>query len=145
MEDFMKLAVEEAKLGVKENHGGPFGAVIVKDGKVIAKAHNTVLKDDDPTCHAEINAIRKASKILDTFDLTDCELYTTGKPCPMCKSAIQWAKIDKVYYVCDYNDAKEIGFDEEGGNNDKYEEVQVDCEECKELYKEYGSSNRQRY
>ena len=101
MEDFMKLAVEEAKLGVKENHGGPFGAVIVKDGKVIAKAHNTVLKDNDPTCHAEINAIRKASKILDTFDLTGYELYTTGKPCPMCKGAIQWAKIEKVYYGCD--------------------------------------------
>lgn len=145
MEDFMKVAIDEARYGIHANHGGPFGAVIVKNGKVVARAHNTVLRDSDPTCHAEIQVIREASKVLNDFDLTDCELYTTGKPCPMCESAIKWAKIDKVYYGCDYNDAKEIGFDEEGGNNDKYEGIQVNKDECEKLYEEYKSLDRETY
>ncbi len=145
MDSFMQDALKEAYLGVQKNHGGPFGAVIVKDGKVVARAHNTVLRDSDPTCHAEMNAIRKASAKLKTFDLDGCEVYTTGRPCPMCASAIQWAKIDKVYYGCDYSDAKEIGFDEEGGNNNAYSEEQINQKECLELYDKYVSLDRETY
>lgn len=141
----MKDALEEALMGVQKNHGGPFGAVIVKDGKVVARAHNTVLRDSDSTCHAEMNAIRKASARLKTFDLDGCEVYTTGKPCPMCASAIQWAKIDKVYFGCDFDDAKDIGFDEESGNNNSYTEEQIEHESCKELYEKYKGMNRGRY
>ena len=110
--EFMKIAIEEALKGIKKGHGGPFGAVIVKDGKIIVKAHNMVLKNKDPTAHAEITAIRKASKKLKTFDLSDCDLYTTCQPCPMCLSAIYWARIKKVYFGCTSKDAEEIGFDD---------------------------------
>jgi len=108
----MEIAVEEAIKGVKKGHGGPFGAVIVKDGKIIARGHNMVLKTKDPTAHAEIVAIRKASKKLKRFDLSDCELYTSCMPCPMCLSAIYWARIKKVYFGCDSKDAENIGFDD---------------------------------
>lgn len=131
----MQLAIDEAKLGLKKKHGGPFGCVIVKDGKVIAKAHNTVLKDNDATCHAEMNALQKASRKLKTFNLNGCEVYITGRPCPMCKAAINWAKINTVYYGCSYEDAREIGFNEESGNNNIYKEIQIDRDECWELYK----------
>lgn len=109
---FMQIAVEEALKGIKKGHGGPFGAVIVKDGKVIAKAHNMVLKNKDPTAHAEITAIRKAAKKLKTFDLSGCEIYTTCQPCPMCLSAIYWSRIKKVYYGGTDKDAESIGFDD---------------------------------
>ena len=145
MNPFMQLAIDEARKGIRENHGGPFGAVIVKDGQVIASAHNDVLKENDPTSHAEIEAIREASEKLDTHDLSGCELYTTGKPCPMCKGAIQWAKIEKVYYGCDYDDASKIGFDEHTGNSGKYSEEQVNQKECQELYDEYTSLDRELY
>jgi len=135
MNKFMQLAIDEAKLGLKKKHGGPFGCVIVKDGKVIAKAHNTVLKDNDATCHAEMNALQKASRKLKTFNLNGCEVYITGRPCPMCKAAINWAKINTVYYGCSYEDAREIGFNEESGNNNIYKEIQIDRDECWELYK----------
>ena len=92
--------MEEALKGVRENHGGPFGAVIVKNGEIISKAHNEVIKNNDPTDHAEMMAIREASKKLERFDLSDCELYTSCEPCPMCFAAIHWAKIKKVYYGC---------------------------------------------
>ena len=108
----MEIAYNEALKGVKKNHGGPFGAVIVRNGKVISKAHNEVILNNDPTCHAEIQAIRKASKRLKRFDLSDCELYVTGEPCPMCFGAIHWAKIKNVYYACSRNDAEKIGFDD---------------------------------
>ena len=145
MNEFMQLAIYKAREGMQRGHGGPFGAVIVKDGQVIASAHNEVLKENDPTSHAEIQAIRAASEKLDTHDLSGCELYTTGKPCPMCRGAIQWAKIEKVYYGCDYEDAKRIGFDEVSGNSESYTEEQVDHKECQELYDEYLSSDRERY
>lgn len=108
--EFMKLAIEEAQTGIKNGDGGPFGAVIVKDGKVIATGHNCVLKNHDSTCHGEIDAIRKAEQILQTHDLTNCELYTTGEPCPMCLAAILWANIKKVYYGCTLEDNEKIGF-----------------------------------
>jgi guanine deaminase len=106
----MKLAIKEAKKGMLQNEGGPFGAVIVKDNKVIAKTHNTVLKSQCATNHAEINAIKKASKKLHTFDLSGCELYTTCMPCPMCMGAIEWANITNIYYGSTSDDADSIGF-----------------------------------
>ncbi len=112
MDRYMKICLKEAEKGMKGNEGGPFGAVIVKDGKVIAKAHNTVISTNDPTSHAEMNAIREASRKLKRFDLSDCELYTACEPCPMCFSAIHWAKIRKVYYGCSREDASKIGFDD---------------------------------
>ena len=98
----MNIAVNEARKGMKKGHGGPFGAVLVCNGRVIAKAHNTVIKKHDPTCHAEINVLRDGSKKLKSFDLSMCEIYTTGKPCKMCEAAINWAKIKKVYYGNSY-------------------------------------------
>jgi guanine deaminase len=132
----MRLAIKEAKEGLKKGHGGPFGCVIVKDGKVVAKRHNTVLIERDATKHAEINAIQEASKKLRNFNLDGCEVYITGRPCPMCRAALNWAKINTVYYGCTYDDAKAIGFDEEGGNNDMYKEIQLDRDECWELFKD---------
>jgi len=108
----MKEAAKEAEKGIRKNHGGPFGVVIVRKGKVIAKCHNTVVKSKDPTAHAEINAIRLASKKLKKFHLSDCEIYTSCEPCPMCLSAIHWARIKRVYYGCTRKDAKKIGFDD---------------------------------
>ena len=110
---YMKTAINEALKGVKQNQGGPFGAVIVQNGKVIATANNEVVSTNDPTAHAEIQAIRKASAKLKRFDLSDCEIYSTCEPCPMCFAAIHWAKIPTLYYGCTRRDAKNIGFDDE--------------------------------
>jgi len=95
-----------------EKGGGPFGAVIVKDGKVIATGVNRVTKNTDPTAHAEVTAIRKASKKLGTFDLAGCDIYTSCEPCPMCLGAVYWAHLDKMYYGNTKADAKNIGFDD---------------------------------
>ena len=108
--DIMNLAIKQAEKTMNKDIGGPFGAAIVRNGKVIAVASNTVLGDNDPTAHAEINAIRKAGAKLKTHDLSDCTLYATGYPCPMCLSAIIWANIKDVYYGTDLDDAEEIGF-----------------------------------
>ncbi len=112
MNKFMKIAIREAFNGLKKNDGGPFGAVIVKNGKIIAKGHNEVIKTNDPSAHAEIVAIRKASAKLKRFDLHDCEIYSSCEPCPMCFSAIHWAKMKKLYYGCTTKDVAEIGFDD---------------------------------
>lgn len=136
MNRYMNMAIKEAKIGLKKGHGGPFGAVIVKDGKIIGRGHSTVLKDRDATCHGEMNAIRNASKKLKRYDLSECEIYTTGKPCPMCKAALNWAKVKTVYYGCNYEDARNIGFDEENGNNEGYEEIEMDRDRCLKLYEE---------
>ncbi|MDU6336394.1 MAG: nucleoside deaminase [Clostridium sporogenes] len=111
--EIMDLCVKSCMEGMKNHEGGPFGSAIVKDGKVIAVAHNTVIGDNDPTAHGEVNAIRQACKKLNTFDLSGCELYTTSEPCPMCMSAIIWANISKVYYGCTVEDARDIGFRDE--------------------------------
>ncbi len=95
-----------------DNDGGPFGAVIVKDGKIVARGANRVTADTDPTAHAEVNAIRAAAKALGTFDLSGCEIYTSCEPCPMCLSAIYWAHIDRIYYGNTQYDAKAIDFDD---------------------------------
>lgn len=95
------------------NGGGPFGAVIAKDGRIIAEASNSVRIDEDPTAHAEVNAIRKACNKLETFNLGGYEIYTSCEPCPMCLGAIYWAKISTIYYANDRTDAAEIGFDDD--------------------------------
>ncbi len=108
---FMQRAIELAEASVRKG-GGPFGAVIVKDGQIIAEGSNCVTLDNDPTAHAEVSTIRKACAILETFDLSGCEIYSSCEPCPMCLSAIYWAHIDRIYYGCDKDDAKHIGFDD---------------------------------
>lgn len=108
--EYMRAAIEEAFAGMQANDGGPFGAVIVCSGQILASAHNQVLGTLDPTAHAEIMAIRQASGKLRRFDLSDCELYATCEPCPMCLGAIFWARIPKLYYGCSRMDAAEIGF-----------------------------------
>lgn len=108
---YMQRAIELAEESVK-NGGGPFGAVIVKDNQMIAEGSNCVTLNNDPTAHAEVSVIRKACSTLGTFDLKGCEIYSSCEPCPMCLSAIYWARIDRIYYGCDKNDAKKIGFDD---------------------------------
>ena len=107
-----KFMIRAIELSIKSvNSGtGPFGAVIVKDNKIISEGFNIVTLSNDPTSHAEIVAIRKACKDLNNFSLEDCDLYTTCEPCPMCLSAIYWAKIEKIYYANTRNDAKKIDF-----------------------------------
>jgi len=109
-----KMMLKAIRLSVEnvESGGGPFGAVIVKDGKEVASGANQVTKKKDPTAHAEVTAIRKAAKKLNDFNLSGCEIYTSCEPCPMCLSAIYWARIDKVYYANTKADAKAIGFDD---------------------------------
>lgn len=109
-QEFMNIAISEARAGFENGDGGPFGAVIVKDGEVIASGHNRVLKNNDSTCHGEIDAIRKAEQKLGTYDLSGCQIYTTGEPCSMCLAAILWANIGKVYYGCTIYDNEKIGF-----------------------------------
>jgi guanine deaminase len=109
-QEFMKLAIQLSEQNVLGSVGGPFGAVIVKDGKIIAKSANKVTSTNDPTAHAEVSAIRMACKKLKTFDLRGCIIYTSCEPCPMCLSAIYWAKIDFIYYANTKQDAEDIGF-----------------------------------
>ncbi|AKB84832.1 nucleoside deaminase [Methanococcoides methylutens] len=144
-ERFMEIAVEEARKGMRNNEGGPFGAVIVKDGKIISRGHNKVLGTNDPSAHAEIVAIREASSILDTFDLSGCELYATTMPCPMCLSAICWARIGKVYYGTSTEDVASIGFDDgkiyeilrKGASASVLEKSNIECEGCRKLLVEW--------
>ncbi|MDD3089540.1 MAG: nucleoside deaminase [Candidatus Omnitrophica bacterium] len=111
-EDLMLLAIEEARKGMTAGHGGPFGAVISMEGRIIASAHNTVLGDNDPTRHAEISAISLAARKLGDLDLSGCELYTTTEPCPMCFSAIHWAKISRIVFGTSIEDVRKRGFNE---------------------------------
>jgi len=110
MNEYMREAIELSKENLSKNYGGPFGACVVKDGKIIGRGLNSVLRNNDPTAHAEIVAIREACKELNTHDLTGCELYTSCYPCPMCLSAIIWSNIKKVYYGNTKEDADDIGF-----------------------------------
>ncbi len=112
-EEFMRQALALAEENVQKGLGGPFGAVIVKDGKVVAKSANTVVPTNDPTAHAEVSAIRLACKELNTFDLTGCVIYTSCEPCPMCLGAVYWAHLDKLYYANTKEDAARIGFDDQ--------------------------------
>ena len=108
----MKEAVNLARKGVANNEGGPFGCVIVKDDKIVGRGWNRVLADNDPTAHAEVVAIRDACNNLQTFQLDDCEVYTTCEPCPMCLGALYWARPKKVYFASSREDAASIGFDD---------------------------------
>ncbi len=126
---FMQAAILEAENNIITNEGGPFGAVIVREGIIIARGHNEVLKNNDPTCHAEIQAIRAACKALGTFDLNGCELYTSCYPCPMCLSAIIWANIKTVYYGNTAEDAAAIGFRDDF----IYDFIKSDCSDEKVL------------
>lgn len=109
---FMRIAIRLSEQNVSKALGGPFGAVIVKDGKVIAKSTNTVTLKNDPTAHAEVSAIRLACRKLKTFDLSGCVIYTSCEPCPMCLSAIYWAQIDSIFYANTKKDAAKIGFND---------------------------------
>ena len=107
---FMEMAIKLSEENV-DNGGGPFGAVIVRDGEVISTGANRVVPNNDPTAHAEVTAIRNATAKLGTYDLSGCEIFTSCEPCPMCLGAIYWAHIDKIYYGNDRKDAAQIGFD----------------------------------
>lgn len=123
--DYMLEACQEAHEGMNHNHGGPFGAVIVMNGKIIGRGHNRVTSNNDPTAHAEVMAIRDACKNMKNFHLKEAVLYTSCEPCPMCMAAIYWANIKKVYFASNRNDAEKIGFD------DKfiYDELQLPLEQ----------------
>ena len=147
MDRFMKVAIDEAHAGIHAGHGGPFGCVIVKDGRIIGRGHNEVVKQNDPTCHGEIMAIRNACKNTGSFDLSGCELYTTAEPCPMCSGAIKWANIAKVYYGCNVSDTDNIGFrDKVFYENPDDASQELDRAECLELFEEYrGIQGRTMY
>ena len=142
---FMEAAIQEAKEGINRCHGGPFGAVVVKDGRIVGYGHNEVLHRQDPTCHGEIMAIHNACQNLKTWDLSGCELYTTAYPCPMCAGAIKWANIKKVYYGCNLLDTKGIGFDDAGMYHSSLDEVEMDRKDCQDLFKLYLSLNPESY
>lgn len=124
---FMKEAIRLSVTNVEEGHGGPFGAVVVKDGKIIGRGANCVTKHNDPTAHAEVMAIREACKALNTFQLDGCEIYTSCEPCPMCLGAIYWARPDKLYYANSKEDAAAIQFDDQF----IYEEIEKPVSERK--------------
>lgn len=147
---YMQEAISEAREGIIQKHGGPFGSVIVKDGKIVGRGHNCVLKNNDPTAHGEVMAIRDAGKNLGTFDLSGCTLYTTAAPCPMCKGAILWANISETYYGCTIEDTDAIGFRDEvfyknwSESSDNYGTV-LGRDECQELFAEYTRLEHELY
>ncbi|WP_405611581.1 nucleoside deaminase [Polaribacter sp. Asnod1-A03] len=112
-EEFMNEAVKAALKGMNNNEGGPFGCIVVKDGKIIGRGNNKVTSTNDPTAHAEVTAIRDACKNIRSFQLDGCIIYTSCEPCPMCLGAIYWARPDKVFYGSNQHDAANIGFDDE--------------------------------
>ena len=122
--DFMREAIRLSLENVKQG-GGPFGAVIVRDGEIVARGANRVVPNNDPTAHAEISAIREACRVLNTFDLSGCEIYSSCEPCPMCLSAIYWAHLDTLYFANTKDDAKNIDFDD----SMIYEEVKLPYEQ----------------
>ena len=143
MNEYMKIAKDLADSNLITKVGGPFGACIVKDGVIVGKGSNKVLENTDPTAHAEILAIREASKNLNTYDLSGCELYTTCYPCPMCLSAIIWANIKKVYYGNTKEDAASIGFRDDmiyeyiKNGGDLLDLENIDREESIKTFKEF--------
>lgn len=124
-QEFMERAIELSKSGMLGEKGGPFGCVIVKDGKIVAEGSNSVTSTNDPTAHAEVVAIRNACSALGTYQLDGCVIYTSCEPCPMCLGAIYWARPDKVYYANTREDAAAIGFDD----NFIYEEIPMSYEQ----------------
>lgn len=146
---FMQEAIRLSVENVTQGKGGPFGAVIVKDGKIIARGANSVTTLNDPTAHAEVVAIREACKVLGSFQLIGCEIYTSCEPCPMCLGAVYWARPDKLYYANTKQDAAAIDFDD----NFIYEEIakpinqrklftqQLMRNEALQAFKKWGESN----
>ena len=149
MNEYMKLAKEAAEKGITNKEGGPFGAIIVNsEGEVISTGNNQVLKNNDPTAHAEIVAIRNACSKLNTYDLSDYILYTSCEPCPMCLSAIIWANIKDVYYACTRTDAESIGFRDNmiydylaGNKNNVIKLHPLHRDACKHIYDKYKEEN----
>ena len=133
--ELMKRAIE-LSIGSVNGGGGPFGAVIAREGEIIAEASNSVTIDNDPTAHAEVNAIRRAARKLGSFDLSGCEIYTSCEPCPMCLGAIYWSHIDKIYYANNRKDAAEIGFDDDF----IYQEIALPLEERRKPIEEFMRS-----
>jgi guanine deaminase len=125
--EWMALAIRLAAENVEAGRGGPFGAVVVKDGRVVATGTNVVTSANDPTSHAEVVAIRAACKALGTFQLTGCDIYASCEPCPMCLGAIYWARPDRVYYAATYRDASKAGFDD----SFLYEQMRLNVSERK--------------
>jgi guanine deaminase len=111
-EKLMREAIRLSRESMADGQGGPFGAVIVRNGEVVSTGQNRVVRDADPTAHAEMMAIREACKKLNTHSLEGCEIYSTCEPCPMCLGAIYWARLDRVYYACTRDDAASAGFDD---------------------------------
>ena len=145
---YMQVAIDEAVDGISHREGGPFGAVVVKDGEVLGRAHSRVIAEDDPTLHGEIAALREAGQTLGTYDLTGCVLYTTCEPCAMCLSACLIANVEKVYYGAALKDTDHIGFrdleiDEQLGGRSVPKDYLVvkDHDACMELYATYRKSN----
>lgn len=112
-EKFMRRAIELARKGMENGAGGPFGAVVVKDGEIVGEGSNLVTSTNDPTAHAEVVAIRNACQNLNSFQLDDCIIYTSCEPCPMCLGAIYWARPAKMFFACNREDAANVGFDDE--------------------------------
>ena len=145
MNKYMEKAKQNAENGILKKEGGPFGAIIVdKEGNIISNGNNQVLKQNDPTAHAEMVAIRNACKKLEKYDLSGYTLYTSCEPCPMCLSAIIWSNIKEVYYGCTKKDAGEIGFRDDaiydylkGENNDLINLEEMDRDECIKTFEEY--------
>lgn len=140
----LELAIEEAKIGVENKEGGPFGAIVVDaKGNVVGKGHNTVLKTKDPTNHAEILAIKNACKTLQTADLSNCTIYSTCEPCPMCLSAIIWANIKTIHFGATRQDAEKIGFRDKKiydfiqNKNQLLTKIEEENTSCKELLETY--------
>lgn len=148
---YMNTALEEAFEGIRNGDGGPFGAVVVKDGNIIGQGHNRVLSAHDPTLHGEIDAIRRACGNIGSHDLTGCVLYTTAYPCPMCMCAAMWANVERIVYGCTSEDAAEIGFRDDdfySAFRDGKNTAVLECEEreeCLALFDEYRRLNGERY
>ena len=150
---FMQIAIDEAREGIYNGDGGPFGCVIVKDGSVVGQSHNCVLKTNDSTWHGEIGAIRDAEANLGTYDLSGAVLYTTGEPCMMCLTACLWANIDHVYYGCTIEDNSIIGFRDQDFDellSDSREKLknyleEMDREACLKLFDEYNHTDKTIY
>ena len=148
-EEAMRIAIEESEYNSENNYknGGPFGAVILKNGEIVSVAHNTVIESKDPTAHAEVNAIRLATKKLNTHDLTGCTLYVNAEPCPMCLSAIIWANIKEVYYANTKEEAGNIGFRDDliydyikNRDENILKTHHVENEKAKEIFEEFKTN-----
>ena len=149
---YMQMAIDEARDGIYNGDGGPFGCVIVKGDQVVGRGHNRVLENADSTCHGEMEAVRDAEKSLGTYDLSGCELYTTGEPCMMCLAACIWANIDRIYYGCTIEDNSSIGFRDSlidettGGRADDQDQVkEMDRDACLKLFEEYANMDHTIY